>query len=271
MPRVTRSLVLAASLALAMLALVGCGSDDPSKEEDEKAIREVVSLSLTTEDHAADCNERLSEGFIRRTYRSRARCVRVQTEDDEDPADSVSFSRVEVDGDKATAEIRIRGGDTDDAAGGLDLIREDDDWRIDQVSAPLLRSLVEAGLDSQDGGQLPRGAGDCLKQGLRGLSDAELRRTAYALIGETEAGERRTFELLAGCRGRGGRSALQQIFEQGIAGSLRQRGSNDAQIRCVLNRLRADVSGDELAAALAGAGARQRTARLIAPAITACR
>lgn len=255
-----------ALLALALLGLVACGDD---AEEDEKAIRDVIVQSLTTREPEEDCNSRLSSGLIDKTYGSRARCVSVEKANDDEPAESVTFSRVEVDGDAGTAAIRIRGGESGGASGEMEVVREDGDWRIDELSVPLLRSLVSAGF-AAGGGGLPAGVRGCLQRELSRLPGPQLRRTAYAMIGETEAGERRIFELLARCRGAGGRSSLQALFERGIVGSLRQRGASDAQIRCVVNRLRADVTDEELAGALAGDGARQRAARLIRPAIESC-
>jgi hypothetical protein len=266
MPRVAGPIVL----ALAILA--GCGGDgEPSAEDDEKAVRDVVTLSLTTVNHSGDCRRRLSSQLIRKTYRNRTRCVRVQMDDEEDPADTVRFSRVKVDGDRATAAIRILGGSSDGATGELELVREDGDWRIDDASVPLLRSLVEAGLKVGSGGLgLQADAVACMARELARLPDAEFRNTAYELIGETAEGEQRTSALLARCPGEGGRSLLFQVFEQGIVESLRKRGSSETEIRCVVSKLRADVTDKELAAAFTRGDTRKESARLITPALTAC-
>lgn len=264
LPRAARAFVV-----LTCIAVAGCGGDGTGKEDDEKAIRDVVRLSLTTNDTRGDCQRRLSSGLIRKTYGTRKRCIEVQKDEDDDSADAVTVPRVDVDGDDATAGIRIRGGDTDGATGELALVREEGDWRIDGISVPLLRSLVEVGLRSGDGG-LPAGALACISRSLDRLPDAELRRVAYQLVGETDAAKRRIFQILAECPGEGGRSFLLQIFQQGVVESLRERGASAREVQCVVGRLRADLSDEELVEFLTGANSRAAARRVLGPAIAAC-
>ena len=51
----------AALVLIAGALIAGCGDDGGDGDGDEEAIREVVRLSLTTDDPEGDCNERLTE------------------------------------------------------------------------------------------------------------------------------------------------------------------------------------------------------------------
>jgi hypothetical protein len=263
---VARVLVLIPWLAVAVLA--GCGGDgsDNGGGDDEQEIRTVIRSSLTTENPRGDCRRWLSDSLIRLTYGTRQRCVRVQRDDDEQPAKAVEFASVEVSENAATAEIDVRGGDSDGAKGELELVREDGAWRIDEISIPLLRSLVEAGLRSGNNVEnLPPGALECVGRELSGLPDDELREVTYAAIGETSEGQRRILEFFAQCEGEDGRSILRQIFEQGIEESLRENGISEGQIECIVRGLRARIEDESLVALLLESGAElQRLARAAA-------
>ena len=78
------------------------------------------------------------------------------------------------------------------------MVREDGDWRIDDLSVPLLRTLVEAGFEQTE--NLPPGGVDCLQEGVRAIPDAQFRALAYMLVGEQPGSQRRIFELLARAR-----------------------------------------------------------------------
>lgn len=248
-----------------MLA-AGCGGDDGGS--DEEAIREAIRLNLTTHDPEGDCNERLSDSLVERTYQTRERCAQLQADDQNEDADSVEFASVEVDGDAGTAEITTRGGDVGPVKGTLEMVREDGDWRIDGLSVPLLRNLVEAGLDQTEG--LPSGGVDCLQREMGSMPDGEFRTLAYEMVGETPEAQRGLFELLARCKGEGGVSLLRLAFEEGIVESLREGGSGQEEIDCVLTRTRERASDEELLEILSRENSSEAAGRVFEPAIRAC-
>ena len=253
-----------------MLACVaGCGGDDAGS--DDEAIREVVRLSLTTNDPEADCNERLSDGFVERTYGTRPRCERIQGrgENEEGDVESVEFASLEVEGDTARTRIEARGAEIDAVGGVLDLVREDSVWRIDHVGVPLLRTLVDLAVRST--ANLPAGGFDCIDHELLTLPDSQFRRFAYQLIGQRPASQRRILQALADCNGRRGVSLLRQAFEEGLVRSLREQGSGQEQIDCILSGARAGVPDDRLLELLSGTESDTATGEALAPAIEACR
>jgi hypothetical protein len=251
---------------LACALVGGCGGDN---DDDAEQIREVVRLSMTTDDPEGDCQERLSDSLIERTYGSRSRCERVQREDDDGAdADSVEFATVEVDGNEATAEFEVRGGEVDGAEGALELVREDGDWRIDDVSLGLLRSLVDIGLRSTEG--LPSGGLECVRRELEDLPDAEFRDLAYGLIGETQEAGRRTLELLASCEGEGGVSLLRQAFEDGIIESLRESDTSQQEIDCVISSARERLTDEQLVKLLSAPDPDDAAAEALTPVLSDC-
>ena len=266
--RILRSRAFLILPAIAAVLAAGCGGDDSG--DDDEAIREVIRLSLTTNDPEGDCNERLSDSFVERTYGSRERCERIQGEDDDDEGDveSVEFASVEVEEDSATAEIEARGGEVGGVSGALEMVREDDQWRIDDVSVPLLRTLVELGLRQAE--DLPSSGIDCVQQALSDLPDAEFRSFAYQLIGQQPDSRRRIFELLAGCEGEGGASLLRQVFEQGITESLSQRDASQQEIDCVLSAVRDRLDDEQLVEVLSSPDPGQAAGEILEPAIRGC-
>jgi hypothetical protein len=271
-PPVPRAAAILA-LLLTSLVVAACGDGGGGGDSDEeKAVRDVVVAALTTEDVRDDCGERLSDRLIKITYETRARCIEVDSDDDDEPAKSVDFASVEVDGDTATADITIRGGDGDGTKGALSLVKAKGKWQIDDLSVELLRSQVEAGLrNNEKEGTLPRGGLDCMQRGLLDKPDAELRRVAYQLIGETEEGKRRTYEILSACKGEGGASLLRLLFEKGIGQALVRRNASQREADCVNGALREQVTEQQLIDLLIHADDSQaQLTRILTPIISRC-
>jgi len=231
----------------------------------------VVRLSLTTNDPDGDCNERLSDAFVERTYGTRPRCELIQgrDQDEEGDVESLEFASVEVEGDTARARIEARGGAIDAVGGVLDLVREDGAWRIDHVGVPLLRTLVDLAVRSTE--NLPAGGFDCIDRELLTLPDSRFRRFAYQLIGQRPASQRRILRALADCNGQRGVSLLRQAFEEGLVRSLREQGSGKERIDCILSGARAGVPDDRLLELLSSTDSDTATGEALAPALEACR
>lgn len=211
----------------------------------------VVRQSLTTETPRQDCRERLSDAFIERMYESRERCVEIQQDDDGEPVDSVRFSRLRVRRDRATVGIELRGGDSGGARGDLGLVREGGRWRIDDLSVPLLRSLLNAGLAaSERDGELPSGGRECVVAATQRLGGTELKELAYG-GGDPEEATRSLLDLLAGCDGADGVSLLREYFEQALSEMLDEREVSAAMARCIILDVRDRLPDSEVAELLA--------------------
>lgn len=235
---------LALALA-ACLGVAGCGGGDD--EGDEQRIADVLTAGLTSEDPQVVCAETLSAGFVRRVYGSEARCRTVERRSARrtDPADAVDVSDTNVDGDRAVAVVALQGGDTDGASGEVGLVRhEEEDWRLDDLSPELLRSLLEARLGADPA--LRARARACAVRRVLAVDDAALRELALGTIGGRSQAQRRLARITGDCRERAVAVVLRRRLERQIAASLRADGVAAGTIACVRRELRRALSDEEI-------------------------
>jgi hypothetical protein len=129
---------LACLLPVVVLAACGGGGDD------ESAVRDATSSfygALADKDGSKLC-ELLSESQRKAVAKgggtTNGSCEQVMGlalnfagSDDLKQADQAKITKVQVDGDRATATVELKG-----KAGTLGLVREDGDWRISSFKAP---------------------------------------------------------------------------------------------------------------------------------------
>jgi len=96
------------------------------RETDEEQIT-TVSEELFTEPEEACAS--ISEEFLEDLFEDEEGCR--ESAEEEDPADSVDVSDVEIDGDEATSKVEVDGGDSDSTAGEVEFIKEDGEWKAD--------------------------------------------------------------------------------------------------------------------------------------------
>ena len=129
----TRLMILAAVAVTAALTLAACGGDDDDGGSDDEAdITEAIEVSATSDD-PANCTELQTQAFTEQTEfatgdEAIASCEEVE---EDDTAESVEVSNIEVDGDTATAEVAVTGGGLDGQTLGLSLVKEGDQWKLD--------------------------------------------------------------------------------------------------------------------------------------------
>lgn len=285
------------------LALAGCGDDGGDSAgggDDAKEIEAVVAKALTTSDVEVKCVETVTEGFVTAVYGTLAQCRKAEApEPDDDPKpDGATASGVQVDGDKATATITVKGGDSDGAAGEISFEKVDGDWKVSDLGISFLRSQLTTGLekgtfDASDGALADPEVRSCIGKGLSALDDTTLKRVAYASISDqdiapeflkvvTECTAGKTQSELENGGGDddtakdtgddGEQSLLRRQFESGIRQSAKKDDATDEQIDCVLKDLRTSISEDEIVAAV-GEGAdkvRPELSKKVAKAIQRC-
>lgn len=190
--------ITSALLALALAcALAACGGD----RDDRKEITTTLQSSLTTRDAAAQCGTLLSAGLVTRVYGSAERCLEVETRSAPTRVapTGVLVSGVRVDGDRATATLALRGNAQDSVRGEVGLVREDGDWRLDDLSTAFLRSSFNAGLES--GGTLEGVLVVCVGRKVAELEDPALRALLFGLMGGRPQARARLNGMAADCVG----------------------------------------------------------------------
>jgi hypothetical protein len=123
-------LVFAFLLIASALALAACGGGG----EDVK-VEEVVETSATTTD-PTDCKKLETQDFMQQVSRKRGEAAVGKCEEEaekEEGADSADVSDVAVDGARATADVALSGGDFDGQALEVALVKEGDQWKLDEV------------------------------------------------------------------------------------------------------------------------------------------
>lgn len=253
--------LLAALLAAAVLPLAAgaCGGEDT-----EQQITDALNAGLTSDDPKVACEQLPSSELVAKIWGTVENCLKIERKDEDEPAQAVEVSGIEVDGESATAFIERKGGTNDGARGALDLVKEDGEWRIDDLSPALLRSQFETGVRSDR--ELPTALKECLSEKVLALDDAELKTFAYASIGEKPEARRQLARYLSECAGSaddgtdsdgkdsGEVSILRRQFEKGIAESLRKDGASAAVIACVQRELRSSISDDDIIGAIGKTG-----------------
>lgn len=170
--RVLRITLAVAALALLALGATACGGDS----EDEDQITEAIEASATTTD-PSKCTEFQTAAFNeQQSGASGDEALQVcQNGAGDAPADSVEVDAIEIDGDSATAEVAISGSVIDGSTLAVDLVKEDDDWKLDRFT-----DFVEFDRDSFDqaleeqlraDSEVPAKAADCVLERVAELSD----------------------------------------------------------------------------------------------------
>jgi hypothetical protein len=120
-------------------------------------------------------------------------------DDGQKAGDSVEVDAIEVDGDTATAEVAISGGNFDGQTLAVSLAKEDDQWKLDSLDEFLVfdKEAFVAGItesiESEEA--TPAGLAECVSTELTAAADEEVQ--AAFLSGDQE----QLFGLIGTCFG----------------------------------------------------------------------
>jgi ABC-type glycerol-3-phosphate transport system substrate-binding protein len=175
-------LLLLPALVLALtLGLAACGGGG---ESDEDKITSTIENAATSTDPAI-CDETQTLAFMEQTTGEGGKQAEKECEEEakagEDQPDSVNVSKVEVDGDNATANAEFKGGSFDAQTLELALVEEDGDWKLDELTGFAKfdsESLVDAFAEQiEEEPEIEPETASCFIEGIEELSDSELEST----------------------------------------------------------------------------------------------
>lgn len=279
-----------AATLLAVVAVAGCGGGGDDDAEDIKAIDAVIARLSTESDGAKLCDEVFTAQLVERLYRSRAACVRENSDLTESDT-AIKGRDHEIDGDAArttvSLELPVEGRQVR-IGGTVELTRADDSWKVADLGIDLLRDLVvkasvaglAAGVTKQqfrDAEQVSAEISACTRRRLAKVGDATMRRYGYAAFGEREDDIEGLKQEFYSCMesGPASRAALRQKFEEGVVEGARKRGIPASQAECVVARLKktapdAVIAADSVRSIKTGAGLSARLQRLFNEARQRC-
>jgi predicted small secreted protein len=124
-------LVLPLALLVAALGLAACGGSSSSSGGDEASIETAIEESATSEDPTI-CTEFQTEAFNEEEFpegNALEECEE-KAESGEASAESVDVSKIEVEGETATAEVAVTGQGLNGQTLELELAKEGGDWKL---------------------------------------------------------------------------------------------------------------------------------------------
>lgn len=282
-----RRLFIPIAVSVLALGIAACGGDGNSSSgggagDDKAEIAQAIKRAFTTQDGNVSCKELSSKAFITRVYGDVAQCLKVEAKDHDPPPEAVPVSDITVTGDTGTAHARFVGGETDGTNGTIQMRKESGDWRMDDLGADLLRSVLTKGMSDElkkDDTFKKPAVRNCVTKIITDLPDARLKEFAYGAIGDRAAPGQDLASLVTSCltkagsgAGSGDTSFVREKFEQGIEQSLGSSGVPAATITCIKKKLRASISDEELGK-LSTNGGKTSTAlqKAVVQALTACK
>ena len=131
-----RHLLLPCLLFLSALALAACGGGG-SDSGDEEAIEAAIVKSATSTD-PAKCADLETRAFAEQQSEAGGAVAvkecEEQATDASTKAKTVKVSKIEIDGEEATADAAITGGGFDGQVVSIALVEEGGSWKLDQLA-----------------------------------------------------------------------------------------------------------------------------------------
>jgi hypothetical protein len=120
--------------ALALLALVGCGDQDPAPEQQVRSTVTEFGRATAAKDYRALCDRLLAPSLIEEVESIGLPCevaLRRGLEEVREP--QLTIGRVEVRDDRATAEVRTSAAGEEPSEDTLELVNVDGTWKISSL------------------------------------------------------------------------------------------------------------------------------------------
>ena len=214
----SRHLLLPLLLLLSALALAACGGGGDDNSGDEKEIEAAIIRSATTAD-PTNCTEVETQAFVEQssdmTGALAVKDCETEAKDPTNNAKTVKVTKIEIDGDEATAEAAVIGGGFDGQTIAIDLVEEDGAWKLDQL----------AGFTELDTASAGGGLGRKTGRNRRSAAGSDRLHRRGRRIGVQGRSRRTGAERLLAAAGRtGGRLRIAAVRREGPAEPLAMLG-----------------------------------------------
>jgi hypothetical protein len=194
-------LILPLVLLASALALTACGGGSSSSGGDEEAsIEKAIETSGTSTD-PSKCSEAQTEAFNEsesgKSGGAALKACEEEAEANVNPAETVSISNVEVDGETATAEVEVTGSALNEQGLEVEVTKEEGDWKLNKFIAftnfdgKALGESLEKELLKEEG--VTAALAKCVSEGVAEVSQKEAEALVFAT--NLEAVE----EIVKGC------------------------------------------------------------------------
>lgn len=209
-----------------------------------------AAKALATEDVALFCRRLVSDRFLDEVVRGNVAACKDSTLVGEDPGvPAVTEVEIDEDGARATAMVKIEGGESDGSAGHLVLVRQGERWVLDRYEDDYLRSAFLTAIENVDEGAIaiPRMKA-CMGRQAAELGPDRIRKIAYDASTDPAAMVRDLLPLSENCP-----EALAEYGAKEIADALAESGKRSpAFIRCIREELEAGLLLTDIAPELLG-------------------
>jgi hypothetical protein len=131
-------------LAASVLASCGGGGDDGTTSSAagspaaDAQVAQTIRTSIMSSD-PADCLKLETLRFLQQIHftsgEAAVKACQADAPDTSDDPDSIDVKNVAVQGDKATADATFTGGGFDGSTLALSLVKQDDQWKLDEITA----------------------------------------------------------------------------------------------------------------------------------------
>jgi hypothetical protein len=122
--------------ALALVVVVGCGDQGPTPEEQVRATVTEFGRATAAKDYQTMCDRLLAPKLIEEAESIGLPCevaLRQGLGDVKDPR--LTIGRVQVDGERATAQVRTAARGQEPSADTLQLVNVDGTWKISSLGS----------------------------------------------------------------------------------------------------------------------------------------
>ena len=196
-------LMLPLVLLVAAFAVAGCGGGGSSSSggsSDETAISKAIEESATTTD-PSKCTKYQTEAFNEQDARESTNPLKSceeSAESNEEPAESVNVSNIEIDGETATAQAEIEGSSLNGQSVEIEMAKEEGAWKLNQFiefssyDGKGLGETLTKELEKE--GEVSASLAKCVGEGFAEISQQEAEAVIFA--GEAEGLE----ELAKSCQ-----------------------------------------------------------------------